>query len=64
MMIPKMCLNKSFSYSRWVLQAILSQTVFSNCVSVSSKFDTPFLPDCTKFCNVFLGYWIKNLMRI
>jgi len=36
-----------------VLQAILSLTILSNCVSVSSNFDTAFLPDCTKFCSVF-----------
>jgi len=27
--------------------------VLSNCVSVSSNFDTAFLPDCTKSCNVY-----------
>jgi len=25
----------------------------SNGISGSSNFDTPFLPNCTKFCNVF-----------
>jgi len=64
MRIPKMCLKQSFSYSNWVLPAILSLTIISNCVSVSSEFDTAFLPDCTKFCNIFWGYWIGNLMRI
>jgi len=64
MRIPKMYLKQSFSYSKWVLPAILSSTVFLNCVSVSSNFDTTFLLDCTKFCNVFSGYWIGNLMRI
>jgi len=64
MEIPKMCLELSFSYSKWVLLAILSLTVLSNCVSVSSNFDTAFLPDCTKFCRLFLGYWIGNLMEI
>jgi len=52
MIILKMCLKQSFSHSRWVLQANLSMTVFSNCVSDSSNFDTAFFPDCTKFCNV------------
>jgi len=40
-----MCLKQSFSYYKWVSQAILSLTVLSNCVSVSSSFDTAFLPD-------------------
>jgi len=59
-----MCLKQSFSHSKWVLEEILSLTVFSNCVPSSSKFNTTFLLNCTKFCNVFLGYWIGNLMRI
>jgi len=37
-----MCLKQSFSHSKWVLQAILSLTVFSN-------LNTAFLPDCTGF---------------
>jgi len=53
MMIPKMCLKLAFSYSNWVLQAILPITVFSNCFYGSSNFNTAFLPDCTKFCSVF-----------
>jgi len=36
-----------------VLQAILSLTDPSNCVSGSSIFDTAFLPHCTKFCSNF-----------
>jgi len=64
MRIPKMCLKQSFSHYKWVLQTILSLTVFSDCVSDSSKFDTAFLPDCTKLCSVLLDYWIGNLMRI
>jgi len=55
MRIRKMCLKQSFSYHKWVLQAILSLPVLSNCVSGSSNYDTAFLPDCTKFC-VVLGY--------
>jgi len=55
MRIPKIYLKKSFSHSKWVLQAILSLTVFSNSVSSSSNFDIAFLPDCTKFCSGFLG---------
>jgi len=47
MRIPKMCLKQSFSHSKWVLQSILFLTVLSNCVSGSSNFDTPFLPECT-----------------
>jgi len=64
MTILKMCLKQSFSHSKWVLQEILFLTVFSNCVSVSSNFDTAFLHDYTKICGVFLGYWTENLMRI
>jgi len=59
-----MCLKQSFSNSKWVLQTILSLTVFSNYVSVSSNFNTAFVPDSTKFCSVFPGYWIGNLVRI
>jgi len=33
-------------------------------VSGSSNSDTSFLPHCTNFCSVLLGYWIKDLMRI
>jgi len=62
--ILKMCLKQSFFHSKWVLQAILSLTIFLNCVSLSSNCDTAFLPGCTTFCSVFLGYWIENLMRI
>jgi len=62
--IPKMCLKPSFYHSKWVLQSILFLTVLSNCVSFGSNFDTAFLPDFTKFCTVFSGYWIGNLMRI
>jgi len=49
MKIPKMCLKLSFSYSKWVLQAILSLTVLSNCVYVSPNFEIDFFSDCTKF---------------
>jgi len=45
MSIPKMCLKQSFSYSNWFLQAILSLNVLTDCVSVSSNFDTAFLSD-------------------
>jgi len=58
--IPKIHIKQSFSHCK----AILFLTVLSNCVSGSSNFDTAFLPDCTKFCNVFLDYWIGNLMWI
>jgi len=61
---PKICLKQSLSNSKWILQAIWSLTVLSNCVLVSSNFDTSFLLDCTKFSSGFLGYWIGNLMRI
>jgi len=47
-----MCLKQLFSYTKWVLQVILSMIDLSNCVSVSSNFDNAFLPDCTKFCSV------------
>jgi len=59
-----MCLKQSFSYSKWVLQTILSVTILSNCVFGSLNFDTAFLTDCTKFCSVFLCHQIGNLMRI
>jgi len=55
MRIQKVCLIQTFSYCKWVLQAILSLTVLSNCVSGSSNFDTAFLPDCKKFCNAFFS---------
>jgi len=42
----------------------MSLSVLSNYVFGCSNFDTAFFPDCTKFCIVFLGYWIENLMRI
>jgi len=48
-----MCLKQTFSHSKWVSQAVLSMTVLSNCVYVSSSFDSALLPDCTKFCSVF-----------
>jgi len=35
MRFRKICLKLSFSHFKWVLQAILSLTVLSNCVSVS-----------------------------
>jgi len=40
-----MCLKQSFSHCKWVLQAILSLTVLSNCVFDSSNFDPTFIPD-------------------
>jgi len=64
MTISKMCLKQSFSHSKLVLQAILSLTVLSNCISDSLKLDTAFLFDCTKFCSVFSGYLKGNLMTI
>jgi len=51
--MPKMCLKLSLSHSKSVLQAILSLTVLSNCLSDSSNFNTAFLPDCTQFFSVF-----------
>jgi len=56
MRIPKMCLELSFSYSNWIIPAILSLTVLSNCISVSSSFDTAILPDCTESRSALLGY--------
>jgi len=53
MRIPKMCLKQSFCQSKLGLQVILSLTVFLNCVSGCSNFDTAFLLYCTKFCSVF-----------
>jgi len=40
-----MWLKLSISDSKWVLQAILSLTVLSKCVSVSSNYYKAFLPD-------------------
>jgi len=40
-----MCLKQPFSHSKRVLQAILVPAVLSNSGSVSSNFDTVFLPD-------------------
>jgi len=62
--IPKMCLKLSFFHSQWVLQVIWSLITLSNCFSGSSNFDSAFLLDCTKFFCVFLGYWIRNVVRI
>jgi len=59
-----MCLKQSFSHSKWVLQTILSATVYSNGVTSSLNFDTHFSPDCIKFCSLVLCYQIGNLMRI
>jgi len=56
MRIPKMYLKLSFSYSKLFLEAILFLTVFSNCVSGSSNFDTVFsltVPDFLEFFYVF-----------
>jgi len=64
MRIPKTWLILSFSYSKWVLQAILFLTVLSNCVSGSSNFDTAFFLTVQNFVVFFSGYWIENLMRI
>jgi len=59
-----MYLKLSFSHSKWVLQAILCVTVYSNGVTSGSNFDTHFSPDCIKFCRVVLCYQIGRLMRI
>jgi len=48
-----MCLKRSFSHFQLVLQEILSLTVFSNCVSESSNFDTAFVLDSTQFLSAF-----------
>jgi len=48
-----MSLKQVFSHSKWILQAILSLTVLSDCVLDSLKFDPIFPPDSTKFCSVF-----------
>jgi len=53
MRILKIRLKQSFSYSKWVLPAILFLTVLSNCISSISNFDTAFLHDCTKFLLFF-----------
>jgi len=48
-----MCLKTWFGHSKWVLHAIFSLTVLSNCVFDTSSFDTAFPPDCTQFFSVF-----------
>jgi len=63
MKIPKSCLKQSFSHSKWVLQAILSLDVLSNCLFDSLYFDPAFFSDTTKLCSVFFCHWIENLMR-
>jgi len=47
-----MYLKQLFFHYKWVLQEILFLTVLSNCISVSSNFNTAFLPDCTNFSSV------------
>jgi len=54
MRITKMCLKHSFSHSKWVLQVILSLTVFSTCVFGSSKFHSIYLFEFIWFCSVFM----------
>jgi len=53
MRILKMCLKLLLSHPKWVW-----------VVSSSSKFDTAFIYDATKFCSIFSGYWIGYLVRI
>jgi len=64
MRIPKMFSKLLFIYSKWVLQAILSLTVLSNCVSGSSNFDTTFLPDCIKSCSIFLRLLDRKFNKV
>jgi len=62
----KECLKQSFSYSKCVLPAILSLTVFSNCVSGNSNFDTAFLLDCTGFLRLLdrkFNEDFKNMLK-
>jgi len=35
-----------------------------SCHFYSLHFDSAFFPDCTKLYNIFVGYWIGNLIRI
>jgi len=51
--ISKIWLKLSFPQFKWILQAILSLTVLSNCVFSSSNFHSAFFQDCTKFWSVF-----------
>jgi len=56
MRISKTCLKQSFFYSKWVLQAILSLTVLSNCVSGSSNLTLLFsltVPNFVLFFGLF-----------
>jgi len=58
-----MCLKLSLSPSKSFLQAVLSLTVFSNCISGSSTFTPVFSLTVSNF-EVVSCYWIGNLMRI
>jgi len=50
------------------LQVGLTVNFVSDCLFklgfCQFNFDTAFLPDCTKSCSVFWGYWVGNLMHI
>jgi len=58
MRIPKMCLKQSFSYYKWVFQAIFSLTVSSNCIFINSNIDSVFLSNCTGWPNKNARYCI------
>jgi len=48
-----MCLKQLFFHSKWVLEAIISLTVFQNYVSDSSNFDTLFFLTVLNFVMYF-----------
>jgi len=62
MRISKTCSKQPFSHSKWGLQAIVSLTVLSNCVSVSS--DTAFVADCTNSCTKTFFKLLKSISSV
>jgi len=55
MRILKLFLKQSFSYSKRVLYAILSLTLYKLCF-LKANFDTAFLLDCTNFFFRFCSF--------
>jgi len=59
-----MYLKQSFAYFKWVLQAILSLIVLSNCVSGNSNFDTAFSLTVPNLVVFFSFYWIGEVSKM
>jgi len=65
MRISNIYLKQSFSYFKWVLQAILSLTFLSNCVPGILYFDTTFLPDYLIFqIYIYYRYQFKSIQSL